>query len=64
MSLPSEAETSQARAEAESIFRRAQARWEEVHDATQRIEQVRRNVGPDPFVAELERAMKKRHREA
>ena len=64
MSLPSEEETSRARAEAEAEFRRTQARWGEVHDASRRIEQVRRNVGPDPFVAELQQAMKKRHREA
>jgi len=56
VNVPTEEEGRQARAEAEKTFRDTTARWEEVHDATRRIEEVRRQVGPDPFVAEIQRA--------
>lgn len=62
-----EEEGRKARLQAERGLRETTDRWSTVHDVSAGLERVRREAGPDPFIQEMELAMRarpKRHREA
>jgi hypothetical protein len=58
--VPTEEEGRRARLQAERGLRETTEQWKTVHDVSAGLERVRRDAGPDPFVAELESAMKRR----
>jgi hypothetical protein len=60
--VPTEEEGRQARVVAERDLRETQNRWPTIHEISTRLERVRKESGPDPFVDGLERAMRPRPR--
>jgi hypothetical protein len=65
--VPTEDEVRKARVDAERRLRETWDRWPVVHDVSAGLRRARQESGPDPFLDELEQAMRKRrkrHREA
>ena len=64
--MPTEEEGREARIEAERRLRETWDQWPVVHDVSAALKRARGESGRDPFLDDLEEAMRprKRHREA
>jgi hypothetical protein len=60
--VPTEEQGREARVQAETAFRETTEQWPQVHEVSAMVEAARKRTGPDPFVEELARAMRARHR--